>query len=97
MLWQAVAMLLEAPGGCEMDALDHTERTALFQACEAGHLEVARLLIDHGAKHDRDAEGTSAGYENRPLVVASKAGNLALVSDHSSEVQPHNTTWEVGW
>jgi ankyrin repeat protein len=44
----AIAALLQS-GGCEVNCRDSAGRTALHEAAAAGHLQVLRMLLEHGA------------------------------------------------
>ena len=72
-------MLLDAPGGCEMDALDEWDYSALFRACEGGHVEVVKLLLEKGAKWEAKHE-KRFGHRASCLEVASTGGHLEVVS-----------------
>ncbi len=70
------------PGGAQLllrhkarvDARGHGQRTALMQACAAGNLEVASLLLDANAdRNAHDAHGMT------PLLEAAANGHTALV------------------
>lgn len=76
-------MLLEAAGGCDMDATDRDDRSAVSRACEAGHMDVAKLLLEKGASHEQSDHYITD--ERCPLVAASKAGNMPLVSGTGSK------------
>lgn len=63
--------LLSLPG-IFVDARDSEHRNAIIAACEAGNLELSRLLLAHGANlhsHNKDAT---------PLIAACRSANPAL-------------------
>jgi ankyrin repeat protein len=63
----------------DLDELDEDGNTALHLAAERGHLEIVKLLAEHGADHQvRNAQGQTATD-----VAASKA-NKAVVEYLSS-------------
>ncbi|OQR92715.1 26S proteasome non-ATPase regulatory subunit [Achlya hypogyna] len=61
--------------GCDVNALDDDERTALHWAAAGGHTEIAELLADHKSKinHQDDSGWT-------PLMSAASAGHVEMVS-----------------
>lgn len=82
-----VSLLLVAAGGCMLDALDRHDRSALVRACEPGHLEVVKLLLQHDAMvehvvhkrvpfHDHTYTQT---WQVAALTEASRRGHLAVV------------------
>ena len=64
---EVVRLLLEAP--------DKTGSSALFWACQEGHLEIVRLLLEASAdvdiKHSED--------KITPLIIAAYCGHLQIV------------------
>ncbi|CAG7821854.1 unnamed protein product [Allacma fusca] len=48
--------------------------TPLHEACKVGGVQVAKILLDHGAYHSQPAKGNI-----RPIHIASQIGNLELV------------------
>lgn len=68
---EIVEELLAVPG-IHVDARDSEHRNAIIAACEAGNLELSRLLLAHGANlqtHNKDAT---------PLIAACRSANPAL-------------------
>ncbi|VDM91840.1 unnamed protein product [Litomosoides sigmodontis] len=51
----------------------HNDRTPLMEACCAGHSDIVKHLLDHGA----DINAVSA-TKNTPLIYASAAGNVEV-------------------
>lgn len=71
-------MLLAAHGDCKAEALDNESHDALIRACEGGHVEVVKLLLEKGARHEFDS---NQGREQAAaLYVASQRGDLSVVS-----------------
>ena len=68
---RVVTFLLEK--GCRLDLRDSTGRTALDTACESGHLEIAKLLIDKGA----DIHGKERGVTPLGSALMNKRLQLA--------------------
>jgi hypothetical protein len=70
---------------------DHETRTLLMLACEAGHLDKARLLIDRGARVNLvDQEGFPA------LMAAASGGHIDLVRlliDRRADVNAKTDFW----
>lgn len=69
---QALLEVLLALPGIYVDTRDSEHRNAIIAACEAGHLELSRLLLAHGANlhtHTKDAT---------PLIAACRSANPAL-------------------
>ena len=60
--------------GCDLDRQSELGFTPLMKACEHGHNEIARALIDAGA--DRDVKSISAGLT--ALMIAAQRGNALL-------------------
>ena len=67
------SMLLGSVGAYsfDVDVRGPSGRTALIKACERGHAETARLLIDHGAAVDARHDGGATA-----LLAACVAGHL---------------------
>ena len=65
-------LLLEADPKAE---LNHPRYRPLYTACHQGHLELAKLLVEHGAElqDENDEYGTNA------LMKACESGNAELV------------------
>jgi hypothetical protein len=66
--------------------------TALFYAVSYGHPDIARLLLENGAKPDLCAVGTSS----TPLYVAVKQRRAAMVRlllKHGANANQHNYNW----
>jgi cytohesin len=72
-VWQGhkgiVKMLLKA--GADIEAVDNTDETPLAFAAKRGHLELAQLLLDAGARVDGNGKRT-------PLQTAIWVGNVPL-------------------
>lgn len=64
--------------GAEVNVRDHVGWTPLHEACNHGYLEVAQVLLDHGANID-DPGGTLCGGVT-PLVDAAFNGHVDIVS-----------------
>lgn len=83
---QVVRWLLAGAGREELDRVDSSGRSALLWACEAGQVEVVKLLLGKGAKVEVTLTMKVGSYGNYlaekswPLSVASRGGHLALVS-----------------
>lgn len=67
-----VAALLEADD-LFLDARDASDKNAIYVACEAGDLELTRLLVRHGASLDTRCKGST------PLIAACRSMNPALL------------------
>lgn len=91
---QVVAMLLDTliiAGGRDIDALDHANRSALIRACEGGHLEVVKLLLEYDAKVEHAVAKRVSFYDSwrtetrqiAALTEASGKGHLPVVSSSS--------------
>lgn len=70
---EAVQALLEQ--GVNVDTTDEVGRTALFIAIEAGHNDVAQLLVESGA----DVNARDPTYGRGPLFAALLTGNVEVV------------------
>ncbi|KAJ3114370.1 hypothetical protein HDU96_002175 [Phlyctochytrium bullatum] len=69
-----VLALLKA--GADVNALNKAEATPLWYACKAGNIEVAKILLDHGARADIEPIFKST----YPLLhVAVQSGKIELV------------------
>ena len=77
---QVVTMLLNAPKWCEINAMSHTNHTALCRACEGGHVEVVKLLLESRASHEACKFMAKLDAKVQPLVLACKSGDITLVS-----------------
>ena len=66
-----VALLLDR--GADVNKQRHSGTTALFSAAQNGHLEAARVLLEHKADTELCDQGGA------PLLIASYAGKLAIV------------------
>lgn len=71
-----VAEMLAAPPGLAREYQDGSGRRPLSCAARFNHLEIVRLLLDHGA--DPNAPEASP-YRTFPLVAAVEAGNREMV------------------
>lgn len=91
---------------CQLDSVDDANRTTLSRACEGGHVEVVKLLLEKGARHEVHEvdEDSSSCYsrarsmpipQEQPLVVASKAGNVELVSGEVCLSRAVRSGWPV--
>lgn len=64
----------------DVNLRDHSNKTPLHWACEGGHLETVKLLVENGA----NLEATSSvGYNHSlktPLYYAAKNGNTEVIS-----------------
>jgi ankyrin repeat protein len=66
-------------------------KTALVVACERGHVEVARLLLDHGGVTKEELEGA--------LCVAAREGRvetLKMLMERGADPSVHEN-WAVCW
>lgn len=80
----AVEALLAS--GAEVDGTDFILGTALHVAVSEGNLEIARILIDHGA----DVEAVSEQQGSRALHLAAQFGDatmLALLLDSRADIE----------
>lgn len=83
---QVVAMLLEEALPEDVDRISANSQSAIFRACEAGHVDVVRLLLEKGAaveipRHTRVYLRDSRSPEpSSVLLVACKRGHLPMVS-----------------
>lgn len=59
-----------------MNAIDASQCTALGLACMAGHMEMVRLLIEHGAQAVANWRGLAVGD---PIVPACQVGQVAAI------------------
>jgi ankyrin repeat protein len=61
--------------GAEVDRASKDGRTPLFIACQVGHVDAARLLLDNGASvYEADEDGDT------PLSIAKNKGHSAIVA-----------------
>lgn len=60
--------------GADVKACDRRGFSALHRAAERGHLEMARMLLDHGASPSLDAEG------HTPRSLAEARGETSVVA-----------------
>ena len=58
-----------------MNCADKKGNTVLYDACEHGQVDAARLLLDNGAEVDRAAEDGRT-----PLFVAKSKGHSSIVA-----------------
>jgi hypothetical protein len=69
-----------------VNAGDAEQRTPLHYACGFNHLEIAKMLLEEGAKlESADSKGNTplhyaAGY-GRPLLVSEEKGCIKVLSD----------------
>lgn len=91
---------------CQLDSVDDANRSALSRACEGGHVKVVQLLLEKGARHEVHEvdEDSSSCYsrarsepipQEQPLVAASKAGNVELVSGEPCLSRTVRNGWPV--
>lgn len=83
-------MLVEAMNDRDINAVDRSSSTALLRACEGGHVEAVKLLLERGATDKfpwRPRGQHYSGVQSCALVAASRAGNVELVS-----VKPYRST-----
>ena len=70
-----VRYLIQELGEIDLDAEDIERKPYLHQACEAGAVELAALLIEHGATLEKvDFQGM------RPIHIAAKQANYPLLA-----------------
>ena len=74
--------------GADPCAIDRSGTTPLFSACEAGHLDVAKRLLQAGAK----ALGRNAAYENS-LYIAALRGHSGVVHALIEHCDLHDIDW----
>ena len=60
--------------GAEVDRANKGGVTPLLIACQQGHLDVARLLLERGADVNRATE------KGTPLAIAQKKGHSSIVA-----------------
>lgn len=91
-LMQVVTVLLIGAGKDYVNYEDSAYQTALLGACEEGHVAVARLLLEKGAKleiptrlyYDSSSSTHRRVVQDKPwsaLAAASGGGHLELVSE----------------
>ncbi len=68
-----IVKLLIGKKGVDFDATNHSRGTALLSACERGHPEIVKLLLEVGANPNfKSLEGLT------PLAIASRQGNTEI-------------------
>ena len=84
---ELVQMLLQMRSVGSPHPLEH-DMTALYEACQSGHRDIVKLLLDHGA----DANlASSTG--NTPLMVACTHGHTDIVRmllKAGAKIEDHN-------
>jgi ankyrin repeat protein len=89
---ETVLRLLGA--GADVDRHDHTGETALFIAARLGEVDIAKILIEHGA----EADFRERAFEQTPLHVAARSGSLAtarLLIEHGARIEARTLAGEV--
>ncbi|KAK2461599.1 hypothetical protein APHAL10511_006062 [Amanita phalloides] len=86
-----VRALLNASSNLEIEVRDHTGATPLLQAVKNGHVEIVRVLLDHGA------DPTSAFNEGRPAQYTSDFAVLDLLRRAQDKVVPRDNLHENGY
>ena len=69
-------MTLLVSKGADLAVRDSLSRTPLHEACKAGHVGVARHLLNSGA----DMDAITGGSRSTPLHWAARGGHLGVVS-----------------
>lgn len=63
--------------GADIDWKGHSGRTAFYYACEHGHLETAKFLVEEGADLNSEIRGEDKIYDGTtPIFVASMFGHV---------------------
>lgn len=78
-----IVMHLLGIRGIHLDARDDQHRNAVHAACEAGDLDLTRLLVKHGANLNTHCKGST------PLAMACRSMNPALVDYVLRKTPPH--------
>jgi ankyrin repeat protein len=61
--------------GADVDARNSEGETVLMRACDLGHIDIVRLLIDRGA----DINARNFDNYDSPIINASQSGHIAIV------------------
>jgi ankyrin repeat protein/serine/threonine protein kinase len=75
---EIIKLLLQA--GSRLDSVNIWGKTALFNACESGNVEVARYLIERGAKVDLDGIQFKSYLKMSIIEVAILEKNLDIIN-----------------
>ncbi|KAI5783775.1 ankyrin repeat-containing domain protein, partial [Pyronema domesticum] len=96
-----IVRLLVDKGPHAIDSKDKSGRTALSRVCEEGYLEMAQVLLEHGADiESRDMDDRTA------LLYATKMGPKAIVQlllDEGADLEAKDNTgrtplsWALAW
>jgi ankyrin repeat protein len=82
--------MLEA--GADIDSLDEHGQTALMNAVHWGNLEMAKLLVQHGAELDHTAKlRLTALYL---AVIGNRPECVRLLVDARADTQIKGSTWQ---
>jgi ankyrin repeat protein len=79
--------------GAEADFEDSEGQSLLFQASTAGHLEIAKMLVEHGA--DVNFKHKTSG--STPLIAACENGNKEIVELLIQRDADLNAKDKMGW
>ena len=86
-----VARLLLDKGADVNNQARNDGTTALYLVCQNGHVDTARLLLEHGAAFDRaDLRGTT------PLAIAKRNGHTAIVELIEDHMYPLHAAARTG-